>query len=156
MTGADLQRPVILLVEDDPAVVNALAFSLELEGFDVRAYSDGETLLASTPLPTRACLVLDYNLPGIDGVTLLRRLREAGVTLPAILITTNPRKVLREQAAAAGLLIIEKPLLTDALRDSVWSVLGGPAVESVGASMAVAPPCSSGPAPTDCAPASWS
>ncbi|HYC67323.1 response regulator transcription factor [Brevundimonas sp.] len=124
MTVADLRRPAILLVEDDPAVVNALTFSLELEGFEVCAYADGETLLASTPLPTRGCLVLDYNLPGIDGLDLLERLRAAEVNLPAILITTNPRRALRAQAALAGVQIIEKPLLTDALRDSVRNALG--------------------------------
>jgi two-component system, LuxR family, response regulator FixJ len=124
MTFADPQRPAILLVEDDPAVVNALTFSLELEGFDVCAYADGEALLASTPLPSRGCLVLDYNLPGMDGLDLLERLRAAHVNLPAILITTNPRRALRAQAAIAGVEIIEKPLLTDALRDSVRNALG--------------------------------
>lgn len=123
MMDADLQRPSILLVEDDPAVVNALIFSFELEGFEVRAFADGETLLASTPLPTRGCLVVDYNLPGIDGLDLVERLRAADVSLPAILITTNPRNALREQAAMAGVPIIEKPLLTDALRDSVRDAL---------------------------------
>jgi two-component system, LuxR family, response regulator FixJ len=127
MTFADPQRPAILLVEDDPAVVNALTFSLELEGFDVCAYADGETLLASTPLPSRGCLVVDYNLPGMDGLDLLERLRAAHVNLPAILITTNPRRALRAQAAIAGVEIIEKPLLTDALRDSVRSALGASA-----------------------------
>jgi FixJ family two-component response regulator len=63
--------------------------------------------------------VLDYNLPGIDGLDLLERLRAAEVNLPAILITTNPRRALRLQAAIVGAQIIEKPLLTDALRDSV-------------------------------------
>lgn len=123
MTPLDTQRPAILLVEDDAAVVNALTFSLELEGFEVCAYADGEALLASTPLPSRGCLVLDYNLPGMDGLDLLERLRAADVTLPAILITTNPRRALRAQAAIAGVEIIEKPLLTDALRDSVRSAL---------------------------------
>lgn len=121
--GNDPPRPSILLVEDDPAVVNALKFSLELEGFDVSAYADGETLLASRPLPERGCLVLDYNLPGMDGLKLLERLRAANVTLPAILVTTNPRNALRARAALAGVQIIEKPLLTDALRDSVRGAL---------------------------------
>ena len=119
----DQQRPTILLVEDDPAVVNALKFSLELEGFAVSAYADGETLLASRPLPEKGCLVLDYHLPGIDGLNLLEHLRAANVTLPAILITTNPRNAVRVRAALAGVQIIEKPLLTDALRDSVRCAL---------------------------------
>lgn len=120
----DPRRPAILLVEDDPAVVNALKFALELEGFDVSAFPDGETLLASRPMPETGCLVLDYNLPGMDGLNLLEKLRSANVTLPAILITTNPRNALRTRAALAGVQIIEKPLLTDALRDAVRGAVG--------------------------------
>lgn len=120
-------RLSILLVEDDLAVVNALKFSLELEGFDVSAYADGETLLASRPLPETGCLVLDYNLPGMNGLNLLERLRAANVTLPAILITTNPGCALQTRAALAGVQIVEKPLLTDALGDSVRYALGASA-----------------------------
>lgn len=115
-------RPSVVLVDDDPAVANAIVFSFGLEGIDVRAFADGESLLAAGPLPA-GCLVLDYNLPGIDGLDLLARLREAKVATPAILITTNPRTALRARAAAAGTPIIEKPLLTDALLDTVRAAL---------------------------------
>ena len=117
-------RPFVVLVDDDPALANALEFSLGLEGFDVHAYRDGEALLAGRPLPLRGCLVVDYNLPGMDGLALLERLRLADVHLPAILITTNPRQNLRLRAAAAGVPIVEKPLLTDALLTSVREALG--------------------------------
>ncbi len=116
-------RPAVILVDDDPAVTHAVQFSFDLEGLDVRSYRDGESLLASREMPDSGCLVLDQNLPGMDGLTVLERLRARGVQLPAILITTNPRAVLRDRAAAAGVPIIEKPLLTDALLTTVRMAL---------------------------------
>lgn len=116
-------RPAVFLVDDDPAVAHAVQFSFDLEGLDVRNFRDGETLLASGSLPEKGCLVLDYHLPGVDGLELLDRLRANGVRMPAVLITTNPRTNLRARAAASGVPIIEKPLLTDALLTAVRSAL---------------------------------
>lgn len=116
-------RPAVILVDDDPAVAHAVQFSFDLEGLDVRSYRDAESLLASRDMPKSGCLVLDQNLPGIDGLSLLERLRATGVKLPAILITTNPRAVLRNRAATAGVPIVEKPLLTDALLTTVRMAL---------------------------------
>lgn len=116
-------RPVVLLVDDDPAVTHAVQFSFDLEGLDVRSYRDAESLLAARDLPQDGCLVLDYHLPGADGLDLLDRLRANGVRMPAVLITTNPRPLLRARAAMAGVPIIEKPLLTDALLTAVRGAL---------------------------------
>lgn len=117
-------RPIVLLVDDDPAVAHAVQFSFDLEGIEVRSFSDAESLLASGDLPLDSgCLILDYHLPGADGLDLLDRLRAKGVRLPAVLITTNPRKNLSMRAASAGVPIVEKPLLTDALLSAVRSAL---------------------------------
>lgn len=116
-------RPVVFLVDDDPAVAHAVQFSFELEGLDVRSFRDAESLLAFGALPNKGCLVLDYQLPGEDGLGLLEHLRESGVRMPAVLITTNPRPQIQARAAAAGVPIIEKPLLTDALLTAVRSAL---------------------------------
>lgn len=116
-------RPAVILVDDDPAVTHAVQFSFDLEGLDVRSFRDGESLLGSADLPHKGCLVLDYHLPGVDGLGLLEQLRADGVRMPAVLITTNPRPHLRARAAAAGVPIIEKPLLTDALLTAVRSAL---------------------------------
>ena len=91
----------------------------QVEGLDVRGYRDGESLLAEGEPPGDGCLVLDLHLPGMDGLELLERLRLRGVRTPAVLITTNPRAHVRNRAAAAGVPIIEKPLLTDALLTTV-------------------------------------
>ena len=112
-------RPVVVLVDDDPAVTQAVQFSFDLEGLDVRGYRDGESLLAEGEPPGDGCLILDLHLPGMDGLELLERLRLRGVRTPAVLITTNPRAHVRNRAAAAGVPIIEKPLLTDALLTTV-------------------------------------
>lgn len=116
-------RPCVTLVDDDPAVTHAMQFSFDLEGLDVRSFRDAESVLAADDLPQTGCLILDHNLPGMDGLALLERLRAKGVSLPAILITTNPRTALRNRAAAAGVPIIEKPLLTDALLTTVRKAL---------------------------------
>jgi len=113
---------VILLVDDDAAVLASLQFALELQGFSVRPYPSAEALLAQPELPSHGCLVLDYNLPGLDGLALLERLRDRGVALPALLITT-PTSEAMTKARAAGVEVVEKPLLGDALALAVKRVL---------------------------------
>lgn len=117
MTAFD--RPRILIVDDDAALRSALTFSLELEGFAVETFESGEALVARGSAPDRGCLVLDYHLPGMDGLALLDLLRGRGVALPALIITSLPTRSLAARAAAAGAAIIEKPLLCDALAAAI-------------------------------------
>jgi FixJ family two-component response regulator len=116
-------RPKILLVDDDPAVRASLAFSLELEGFLIETFDCGEDLAAKAEFPRNSCLVLDYRLPGIDGLSLLKVLRARGVGLPAVLITSAPTRAVRSRAAEAGAMLIEKPLLCDALSAAIRAAL---------------------------------
>ncbi len=101
----------ILIVEDDRAVRESLKFSLVIEGFAVRAYADAEELLAEPRLPKFDCLIVDQNMPGMTGLDLVSALRARNVDTPAILITSHPNRSVRDQAAAAGIPIVEKPLL---------------------------------------------
>jgi two-component system response regulator FixJ len=114
---------VVLVVDDDAALTEALKFAMELEGFSVETYPDGESLLKLNAFPKRGCIVIDMKLPGIDGLELVRRLRARQVTLPAVLITTNPPSALRIHAAAADVPIVEKPLLRDELIDTVRTLV---------------------------------
>ena len=115
MAPKPIVRPLVVVVDDDPAVRGSLTFSLELDGFDVEAFESGEALLLRQ-LPARpTCLVLDQKLPGISGLEALRQLRLRKVKSPAILITSHPQRSVVEAAAQAGVPIVEKPLLGDAL-----------------------------------------
>jgi two-component system, LuxR family, response regulator FixJ len=117
----------VLVVDDDAAVRAALKFALEVEGFRVRLYDGPEALLADPDLPKRACLVIDYRMPGIDGIELVRRLRQRQVALPALLISGRVNKQLRSLAERSGLAgVLEKPLSDATLVDSIRSALGPP------------------------------
>lgn len=121
---------MIVLVDDDPAVAHSTAFALEAEGLAIRVHGDAESLLRElegTDGPGRigeiACLILDYHLSGLDGLTLLVRLRAGGVTCPAILTTTHPPRRLREDVARSGAVLVEKPLIGDTLLGEVQKAL---------------------------------
>jgi len=116
--------PVILLVDDDPAVLGSLKFSLELDGYAVAAHASAESVLAQGVLPAGGCMVVDYGLPGINGLDLIAVLRGRGLHLPAILMTSHPGPLLRERARAAGVAIVEKPLLGQALNDAIRTATG--------------------------------
>ena len=110
---------LVLVVEDDPAVRNSLKFSLEIEGFTVLAYSGANEVLNEPKISDAACLIIDYQLPEMNGLEMLRQLRDRHVSAPAILITSHPDAAVRRRAAEARVPIIEKPLLDNALMKSI-------------------------------------
>lgn len=120
--------PVLLVVDDDAAVLNSLKFCLEIEGYVVRLYADSVKILNEPDLPGFGCLVIDYHLPDMTGIELLAKLRSEGVKLPAILITGHPGLSQRRRAAEAGLTIVEKPLLGNGLAEAIRRALGSQTV----------------------------
>jgi len=117
-------RARILLVEDDPGVRRSLQLLLHGRGFEVRAYASGLALLADPTALEAVCLVADYRMPEIDGLLILRRLRDLGWRGQALLITAFPSDGLIDQALAAGYSrVIEKPLVEAALVEAVGRVV---------------------------------
>jgi two-component system response regulator FixJ len=116
--------PLIVLVEDDASVRQALTFALRIEGYEVAVYESAEALLQAPTPPTAACLVLDQNLPGLLGADALADLRRRGMTCPAILITTQPKPEVRIAAVRLNARILEKPLLGGELPAAIRDLLG--------------------------------
>jgi FixJ family two-component response regulator len=114
----------LILVDDDAALLNALSFAFETEGYEVRSFADAETLLADPAAPNGSvCLILDHRLPGMSGLALLSALRAQAVSAPAILITTHPSAAVRREAAKQGAEIVEKPLMGTDLASKVRTVV---------------------------------
>jgi DNA-binding response OmpR family regulator len=122
--GAIPPRSRVTIVEDDASLLGALVFALEADGFAVASYAAGEALLRRPP--PADCLVVDLNLPGMDGLALIRRLRAAGPQPAAILITSNPDERCRKAAADAGVCIVEKPLIGGELRQRIDEAIAKP------------------------------
>jgi DNA-binding response OmpR family regulator len=82
----------ILLIEDDRNMAMGLVFNLQSEGFEVTHCLDGETGLIAMAEKEFDLLVLDWMLPGMDGLEVLRQLRGRNVSVPVLLLTARDSK----------------------------------------------------------------
>jgi two-component system response regulator FixJ len=101
---------IVHLIDDDEAVRQALAFLLATAGHAVRVYDSAEAFLENARRVEGGCVVSDVRMPGLDGLALLRRLKEIGVTLPVVIMTGHGDVPLAVEAMKAGAIdFIEKP-----------------------------------------------
>jgi FixJ family two-component response regulator len=118
----------VLIIEEDAAVRDSLQFALEMEGLQVRAYTNPAALLGEEHLPNRGCLVVDCLPPALDGIDLARRLRDRDVGLSVILITGDTSVGATQRASLSGVRLVHgKPVDGDALVASVLEALAAPA-----------------------------
>src|ERR1022692_3116435 len=102
-------RPRIAVIVNDEPLLNALAFSLEADGWDVSGFRTPAELLARPP--QLQCLLADQTLPGMDALELVAAARRRGVTAPAVILAGKPGPAFRQRAADAGIGIVDKPLV---------------------------------------------
>ncbi|HEU0291550.1 MAG TPA: response regulator transcription factor [Anaerolineales bacterium] len=82
-----IDRPTLLLADDDPTIADSLAPFLERAGFHVLVVSDGVNALEKAQAHRPELIILDVLMPRMDGRETLRRLRKANIWTPTILLT---------------------------------------------------------------------
>ncbi|MCZ4120879.1 response regulator transcription factor [Streptomyces sp. H39-S7] len=87
--GENGETPRILIVDDEPAVREALQRSLAFEGYDTAIAADGMAALDQVDGYRPDAIILDVLMPRMDGLTTARRLRATGVTVPILMLTAR-------------------------------------------------------------------
>ena len=100
----------LVLVEDDENVRRSMTMLLRARGFHIDAYRNGTEFLLMNGQHGGDCLLIDYKMPRIDGLELMRRTRKLNDQTPAIMITGYYSDSLKDRALAAGFAnVLEKP-----------------------------------------------
>ena len=89
MTTASTPNSYLAIVDDDSAIRSALGRALRMENYDVELFEDGATALKSIQLRAPDAVVLDLQLPDIDGLEVCRRIRRSGDTTPILMLTAR-------------------------------------------------------------------
>jgi two-component system response regulator AtoC len=132
---------IILVVDDEPEVRGYLETALRCEGYGVEIAEDGEEALNLLKIGVPVCaLLLDMMIPKLDGLQVLRELRNSGRNLPVIMISGSVSSGIIVEAMRSGADdFLAKPISQESLRRSLTNILGTPIVK---------PPKVTGPPPS--------
>ena len=89
MTSVPSPISYVAIVDDDAAIRTALGRALRMENYDVELFDDGLSALKSVQLRAPDAIVLDLQLPDIDGLEICRRIRRSGDTTPILMLTAR-------------------------------------------------------------------
>lgn len=117
--------PLISIVDDDEEVRTAIESLVMSLGLEARTYASAESFLQSSSLSETACLILDVQMPTMNGVELHTRLSELGLDIPIIFITAYPDKVDRALALNDGIIcmLLHKPFNEERLVEGIEEAL---------------------------------
>ena len=119
--------PCIAIVDDDSAVLRALSRLLRSRAFRVNTYGSGQEFLTALPDGLPECLIVDFQMPEMNGLELHQHLICNGIAVPTILITAHGEAAIH--AAPAGDTIVarlRKPLQDAALFSAIARAISDP------------------------------
>ena len=95
--------PKVVIVDDDDGFRDILGINLGEEGFDVLAFANGEDALSYFENNGHADIILlDWKMPGLTGLEVLRRIRGRGIEIPVVFLTVMSEEIYEEAALAGG------------------------------------------------------
>jgi len=116
--------PSILIVDDEPSIVQSLSGLLTDEGFEIITASNGYEALKIIDTESPDLVLLDIWMPGIDGIETLKEIKKVSATLPVIIITGHGNVETAVKATKLGAFdLIEKPLNIDKVIVSINNAL---------------------------------
>lgn len=124
---ADTKGPAqetVFIVDDDAAICEALCNLLDSVGLNTQPHGSAEEFLQRWPAGGAGCLLLDGRLPGITGVELQAKMREAGIGLPIIFMTAHGDvPMVRKVMKAGAVEFLTKPFQKEELLEAVQQAL---------------------------------
>ena len=115
---------IVYVIDDEEAVRDSVTFLLEARELCVRSFASADEFLAALPALAPGCVLTDMRMPGMDGIGLLRQIRERNLPWPVVVMTAHGEVPLAVQALKTGASdFIEKPFPGDTLLDAVLSAL---------------------------------
>ena len=115
-----ISNATVYIVDDDPAVRDALSLMIEQEHIAVATFESAEAFLASCQSECYGCAVIDIRMPGMDGMQLQEVLSKRNIHLPVIFLTGHGDIPMSVQAMKAGAMdFLTKPVTRDKLLASV-------------------------------------
>ena len=114
------RKNLISLVDDDESVRRTTTLLIQSFGFQAAAFESADSLLKSGQLQETSCLIVDVQMPGMNGLQLHRHLAASGYRIPIIFITAYDNKESRQQAMQAGAVaFLSKPFNDDLLLEAI-------------------------------------
>ncbi len=121
----------VLLIEDEPNIIEAIRFILSRDGWNVKTHSDGANAIEAVRAKQPDIVILDVMLPGKSGFDILRELRAdpAHAALPILMLTARGQQKDRDMAQAAGVSVfMTKPFSNTEMLNAVNALMSAPPV----------------------------
>ena len=118
------RKNLISLVDDDESIRRTTTLLIQSFGFQAAAFESAESLLMSSQLQETSCLIVDVQMPGMNGLQLQRYLAASGYKIPIIFVTAYDNKESRQQAMQAGAVaFLSKPFNDELLLETIRATL---------------------------------